>query len=111
MITTHVLDVSTGKPAAQVRVSLSRVEGSTRKPIGAGLTDADGRLKELVRRGSEPGAGVFELQFETGPYFRARGVEHFHPHIIVVVEITDPKQHYHVPLLVSPFGYTTYRGT
>jgi 5-hydroxyisourate hydrolase len=108
MITTHILDVSIGKPAAGVRVSLVHVMDTQRKQVGAGVTDADGRLKEL---GSAPGAGVFELTFETGPYFMGRDIKAFHPRITITIEITDTKQHYHVPLLISPFGYTTYRGS
>jgi 5-hydroxyisourate hydrolase len=111
MITTHILDLASGKPAAGVRVGLARVEDVHRVPVGAGVTDADGRLRDLVPKASKVNAGVFELTFETGPYFRAHGVEPFHPRISVLVEITDPAQHYHVPLLISPFGYTTYRGT
>jgi 5-hydroxyisourate hydrolase len=108
MITTHILDVSIGKPAAGVRVVLTQVTDTQRKQVGAGVTDADGRLKEL---GVTPVGGVFELTFETGPYFLARDVRSFHPRVTVTVEISDPKQHYHVPLLISPFGYTTYRGS
>jgi hydroxyisourate hydrolase len=111
MITTHVLDVSVGKPASGVRVALARAEDGKRTPIASGITDADGRLRDLVRPGSIGSGGVFELTFETGAYFRSRGVEPFHPRITVTVEITDARQHYHVPLLVSPFGYTTYRGS
>jgi 5-hydroxyisourate hydrolase len=108
MITTHILDVSIGKPAAGVRVTLAQVSDTSRRQIGSGVTDTDGRLKEL---GSVPGAGVFELTFETGQYFLGRDIRSFHPRITVTVEISDPKQHYHVPLLISPFGYTTYRGS
>lgn len=108
MITTHILDVSIGKPAGGVRVVLASVVDGQRKQVGAGVTDADGRLKDL---GAAPGAGVFELTFETGPYFLTRDIKSFHPRVTVTVEITDPKQHYHVPLLISPFGYTTYRGS
>lgn len=111
MITTHILDLSSGKPAAGVRVALSRVDNAERTVVGAGVTDADGRLRDLVPKASTLNAGVFELTFETGAYFRARGVEPFHPRVTVVVEITDAAQHYHVPLLVSPYGYTTYRGS
>lgn len=108
MITTHILDVSAGKPAAGVRVSLARVEDGQRKIVGSGVTDADGRLKEL---GAAPAAGTFELTFETGPYFSAQGVKSFHPRVTVTFDVADAKQHYHVPLLISPFGYTTYRGS
>jgi 5-hydroxyisourate hydrolase len=110
MITTHILDLSTGKPASGVRVSLARVRDARRETVGSGVTDADGRLRDLVPKAEVLDAGVFELTFETGPYFQSLGVRAFHPRVTVVVEITDPRQHYHVPLLISPFGYTTYRG-
>jgi len=110
MISTHVLDISSGKPAAGVRVVLSRIEDGHRSSVASGVTDADGRVKELLPKGKLDSA-IYELDFETGPYFRARRVEPFHPRVSVIVEITDPDQHYHVPLLVSPFGYTTYRGS
>jgi 5-hydroxyisourate hydrolase len=111
MITTHILDLASGKPASGVRVALARVESGSRSMVGSGVTDADGRLRDLVPSAGKLDAGVFELTFETGQYFRARGVEAFHPRVLVIVEITDAAQHYHVPLLVSPFGYTTYRGS
>ena len=110
MITTHVLDLATGKPAAGVRVVLTLIADGQRTHVGAGVTDPDGRLKDLVA--SAPfNAGVFELTFETGSYFMAHGVHPFHPRVSVTVEVTDPDQHYHVPLLISPYGYTTYRGS
>jgi 5-hydroxyisourate hydrolase len=111
MITTHILDTSIGKPAAGVRVSLSSVQDASRTVVSSGVTDADGRLRDLVPAAEKVNAGVFELTFETGTYFRSRGVEAFHPRVTVVIEITDPRQHHHVPLLISPFGYTTYRGS
>ena len=111
MITTHILDTSTGKPAVGVRVSLSRVQNANRAVVSSGVTDADGRLRDLVPAADKVNAGVFELTFETGTYFRARGVEPFHPRVTIIIEITDPQQHYHVPVLISPFGYTTYRGS
>ena len=111
MITTHILDVSIGKPAAGVRVTLARVQDGERSPVGSGVTDADGRLKNLVPSAPGPDAGVFELTFETGPYFTSRDIRAFYPRVTVTFEITDAKQHYHVPLLISPFGYSTYRGS
>ena len=110
MITTHVLDLSSGKPAAGVRVSLVRVESGKTVAVGSGVTDSDGRVKELVTKGAKIGAGTFELTFETGAYFKARSVECFHPRVTVSFEIKDGG-HYHVPLLISPFGYSTYRGS
>jgi 5-hydroxyisourate hydrolase len=111
MITTHILDLSSGKPAAGVRVVLASIEDGRRIKVGAGVTDPDGRLRELVPKSAKLEAGTFELTFETGAYFTSHRVQPFHPRVTVVVEITDPEQDYHVPLLISPFGYTTYRGS
>jgi 5-hydroxyisourate hydrolase len=111
MITTHVLDLTLGKPAAGIRVVLTRLDDGQRTPVGSGVTDSDGRLRDLVPKASGRDAGIFELSFETGTYFRAHGKEPFHPRILVIVEISDPEEDYHVPLLVSPYGYTTYRGS
>lgn len=111
MITTHVLDLASGKPAAGVHVALARVDGATRTPVSSGVTDTDGRLRDLVSPGAKLVAGTFELSFETGAYYGSRGLESFHPRVAITFEVTDPAQHYHVPLLVSPFGYTTYRGS
>jgi 5-hydroxyisourate hydrolase len=111
MITTHVLDLSSGKPAAGVRVSLARLDGSTATTIGSGTTDGDGRLKELTAHATKLPIGTFQLTFETGAYYRARNVESFHPRVVITFSVTDAGQHYHVPLLISPFGYTTYRGS
>lgn len=111
MITTHVLDLSSGRPAAGVRVTLARVDGGRVAAAGSGVTDNDGRLKDLVAEGSKLSAGTFELTFETGAYFKAHGVECFHPRVTVTFEVSSAAQHYHVPLLISPFAYTTYRGS
>lgn len=111
MITTHVLDISTGKPAAGIHVVLMRMEDGRRIRAGAGITNADGRLEDLIADKSALQAGVFELTFETGTYFVQHGSQPFHPRVLVTVEITDPAQNYHVPLLISPYGYTTYRGS
>jgi 5-hydroxyisourate hydrolase len=111
MITTHVLDLSSGKPAAGVRVSLSRLDGANATTVGSGTTDGDGRLKDLVPHATKLPVGTFQLTFETGAYFRGLRVESFHPRVVVTFSVTDPKQHYHVPLLISPFGYSTYRGS
>lgn len=111
MISTHVLDISLGKPAGGIHVVLMRMEDGHRLRAGAGITDADGRLKDIVADKTALQAGVFELTFETGTYFVQRGVQPFHPRVLVTIEITDPKQNHHVPLLISPYGYTTYRGS
>ena len=109
-VTTHVLDTTSGRPASGVGVRLEARDGEGWRELGSGRTDADGRLRDLLGDGRlDP--GVFRLTFATGPYFQARGVESFHPEVAVVFRIEDPAEHHHVPLLVSPFGYTTYRGS
>ena len=106
-ITTHVLDTSRGRPAAGIAVRLER-GGDV---IGSGRTDADGRLRDLLPDGARLEAGVYRLVFDTGAYFRDAGVEAFYPSVSIDFEIHDAGQHYHVPLLLSPFGYSTYRGS
>ena len=109
-ITTHVLDTSRGRPAAGVAVALER-EGDAGSwiVVGRGTTDADGRLKDLTT-GAEVEAGTYRLTFETGAYFVASGVESFYPRVAVIFSVAAG-EHYHVPLLVNPFGYSTYRGS
>src|SRR6185503_13644058 len=106
MITTHVLDIASGKPAVGVRVVLSIVRSAARTTVASGVTDADGRLRDLVPATTPLEAATYELTFETGPYFVSHGVYPFHPRVAVTFEVTDPEQHHHVPLLISPFGYT-----
>ena len=79
--------------------------------VGKGATDPDGRLRTLMSEGGSAPPGLYRLQFATGAYFQERGTAAFHPHITVTVEVLDGEAHHHVPLLVSPFGYTTYRGS
>ena len=111
-ITTHVLDVAHGRPAAGVAVLLERRDASGAfAEVGRGVTDADGRLKTLLGPGSGLAPGMWRLTFATGAYFEAAGAPAFHPNVSVTFTVGDASQHYHVPLLVSPFGYTTYRGS
>ena len=110
-ITTHVLDTSRGRPASGVRVTLDRRVGPGQwERLGAGDTDADGRLGTLLPDGRPPAPGVYRLTFEIGRYFGASSRACFYPEASVVFEATGDA-HYHVPLLVSPFGYSTYRGS
>jgi len=110
-ITTHVLDVSLGRPAANVPVLLE-VQSSKGewKEQGRGTTDADGRLKDLAA-GKALLTGIYRLTFDTGAYFAARKIAGFYPQVSVVFELRDAGEHYHVPLLLSPFAYSTYRGS
>jgi 5-hydroxyisourate hydrolase len=111
-ITTHILDTSQGRPARGVAVRLERL-GDGREPrlIGQGATDGDGRLRDLLPAGAPLEEGVYRLVFETGAYFGQQGVEAFYPEVAVVFQVRDAGQHYHVPLLLNPFGYSTYRGS
>lgn len=103
-LSTHVLDATTGRPAAGVVVTLTAA--GTR--VADGITDADGRIAGL---GAELAAGVYRLHFDTGAYFAAEGISGFYPEVVIAFEITDLTGHYHVPLLLSPYSYSTYRGS
>jgi 5-hydroxyisourate hydrolase len=110
-ITTHVLDLTLGRPAAGVPVQLERVENSSGDYlVGAGRTDAEGRLRTLLPVGAKLLTGAYRLTFDTAAYFQANGQSTFYPTVQVTFFVTDPAAHYHVPLLLSTFGYTTYRG-
>lgn len=111
-ITTHVLDISRGKAAAGVAVTLERQLSATEwKQLKQSATNADGRVEDLMAPGSAVDAGIYRLTFDTAAYYRASGGTTFYPHASIVFEVANPKEHYHVPLLLSPFGYSTYRGT
>jgi 5-hydroxyisourate hydrolase len=110
-VTTHVLDTSAGRPAAGVRVALDALDRQAGwRRLGDGATGENGRLEGLVPEGRLQ-AGTHRLVFETGAWFAARGLATFYPEVSVVFEVTDPTGHFHVPLLLSPFGYSTYRGS
>jgi 5-hydroxyisourate hydrolase len=110
-ITTHVLDTAAGRPAAGVPVALQARQGDGWEQVGAGVTGPDGRLSGLVPDGTTLRAGVHRLLFDTGAYFARHGAAGFYPEVGVVFEVADPADHYHVPLLLAPWGYTTYRGS
>lgn len=110
-ITTHVLDVSRGRPAAGVAVVLERASDGGWIRLGEGVTDADGRCRTLLPEGRPAPAGRYRLTFDTGAWFRSAGVESFFPDVQVTFDVPDSAHHHHVPLLVSPYGYTTYRGS
>jgi 5-hydroxyisourate hydrolase len=107
-LSTHVLDATTGRPARAVSLRLDRRSGDGWQRLGAGATDEDGRCRDLT-----PGldAGVYRLVFDTGAWFAATGQAGFYPEVAVVFEVTEPERHHHVPLLLSPFAYSTYRGS
>jgi 5-hydroxyisourate hydrolase len=111
-ITTHVIDLSRGTPARGMGVTLEiyRIERGWVK-LGEKQTDQDGRVRDFIKPGTALDPGHYRFIFEAGEYFRARGEASFYPGITVTFEVRDPTQHHHVPLLLSPFGYSTYRGS
>lgn len=111
-ITTHVLDLSSGKPACKIPVILEIREAKQGwRLLGSAETDADGRVKKLLAENFRLIPGTYRLSFQVSRYFRAQKIESFFPEASVVFTVNDTSQHYHVPLLLSPHGYTTYRGS
>ncbi len=110
-ITTHVLDTARGRPAAGVAVILELQTAQEWQLLGQGMTDADGRLHDLLPAEFALAPGVYRLTFDTAAYFVAQQSESFYPLVVISFAVRDALQHYHVPLLLSPFGYSTYRGS
>lgn len=108
-LSTHVLDAGTGRPANDVSLRLHRRSGDAWQSVGDGVTDDDGRCRSMAPDGLD--AGVYRLQFDTGAYFATTGQSSFYPEVAIVFEVTEPERHHHVPLLLSPFAYSTYRGS
>jgi 5-hydroxyisourate hydrolase len=106
-LSTHVLDTALGRPAAGIRVELER-DG---KVIGSGLTDAEGRARDIQGKIKILSSGSYVLRFFVDEYFAKDSLASFYPEVAITFRITDASQHYHVPLLLSPFGYSTYRGS
>jgi len=111
-ITTHVLDVARGRPAAGMVVVLERHnQYGEWTELGRGQTDLDGRLRTLLPEGAPLDAGRYRLTFDTQQYFDIQAIVSLYPSVSIVIQTTPGQAHYHVPLLLSPFGYTTYRGS
>ena len=108
-ITSHVLDVTAGRPAAGITVRLERLEGSRAELMASAATDADGRVRDWLPQGA--GAGRYRLVFETGPWFRAAGRESIYSEVVIHVDVAEGAAHYNLPMLLAPFGYSTYRGS
>ena len=110
MITTHVLDIARGEPARGVTVILELRQASEWAPIGRGTTDENGRVDTLTRGPLAP--GTYRLTFDIGSFHRAQGLSvSFFPEVKITFNVRDPDEHFHLPLLLSPFGYSTYRGS
>jgi len=110
-ITCHILDTARGTPASGVAVSLSRVARGENDVIASGTTNADGRVANLLSADTVLAAGTYQVHFATAGYFEALHDPVFYPWADVVFTITGDGQHYHIPLLLAPFGYSTYRGS
>lgn len=110
-LSTHVLDTAHGRPAQGLALRLERRTPQGFSELARGTTDADGRVARLLPDGETLTEGVYRLTFETGAWLDAQGLEGFYPQAAVVFEVADASQHYHVPLLLSPYGYSTYRGS
>ncbi len=120
-LSTHVLDAARGRPARGLLVTLERRDGGRWVPVATGRTDHDGRVGAWVPEGMSAlaqlpatgtlGAGDHRLVFATGDWFAAEGLDGFYPEVTVAFTVTSPQEHHHVPLLLSPFAYSTYRGS
>ncbi|MBT3991805.1 MAG: hydroxyisourate hydrolase [Rhodospirillaceae bacterium] len=114
-LTTHILDSAHGCPAAGVRVELYRISDSEAALVLEAVTNADGRCDEPLLEDADFSVGTYELRFHIGDYFAAKGIDLPSPAFLDVVPlrfgIAEPEDHYHVPLLVSPYSYSTYRGS
>lgn len=114
-LTTHVLDLASGRPAAGLALALARIEGRQEVQLVATRTNNDGRVDRPLLEGEALKTGVYELRFQAGAYFDFQGLKlpepKFLDEVVLRFGIANPDQHYHVPLLLSPFGYSTYRGS
>ncbi|HEX6517254.1 MAG TPA: hydroxyisourate hydrolase [Nocardioidaceae bacterium] len=108
-VTTHVLDTALGRPGRGVPVRLERLGGAQGTVLAEAATDDDGRARDLGPDRLD--AGTYRLVFDTAAYHAATGQSGFFPEVAITFTLTDPAQHYHVPLLLSPFAYSTYRGS
>jgi 5-hydroxyisourate hydrolase len=109
-LTTHILDTAAGTPASGVPVAVFFQGSDGWTCLHSAVTNDDGRVAGLLRP-ADFVPGIYRMHFDTAAYFAAQGTTGFYPYVDVVFEVTDPTSHHHVPLLLSPFGYSTYRGS
>lgn len=109
-ITTHILDTTRGKPAQGVSISLHQQKGADWLKLAEGKTNADGRIADLLAKETVLPIGVYKMRFEVQPYFEALGITAFYPFVEIIFNLNEG-EHYHIPLLLNPFGYSTYRGS
>ncbi|MBK5002326.1 hydroxyisourate hydrolase [Pseudomonas sp. S31] len=114
-LTTHVLDAAHGCPGSAIKVELYRVDGQRLELVNTAVTNSDGRVDAPLLQGDDYRTGVYQLQFSAGAYYRARGVQlpdtAFLDVVVLRFGIDEKQEHYHVPLLISPYSYSTYRGS
>ena len=110
-ITSHVLDTSIGKPAEGIQITLSQQSADTWTVLGSAKTNSDGRVGDFTGNDNPLAAGIYKLSFSLRDYYEQSKTASFYPHADVVFEIEGNGQHCHVPLLLNPFGYSTYRGS
>lgn len=110
-ITTHVLDTTRGKPAPQLPISLYAQIDNGWELLASGITNEDGRIAGLLDEQVKLPAGVYRMHFQTSAYFNANNEAGFYPYVDIVFELDDSGAHYHIPLLLTAFGYSTYRGS
>ena len=110
-ITSHILDTSLGRPAQGVAIELFQQLDGGWHSLGSGTTNDDGRVSDLLDKQSNLAAGVYKLNFALSDYYKRLNIDSFYPYAEVVFQIAGDGQHYHVPLLLNPFGYSTYRGS
>ncbi len=109
-LSTHILDITAGQPAPGVTITLTKQDGKDSwKAVAEKVTDGNGRIKDFLEQDGTDHKGIYRLTFHTGPYFASLGQKSFYPFVEVVFELVDD-EHYHVPITLSPFGYSTYRG-
>ena len=109
-ITTHILDTSKGRPAEGITIILYGGENDEWTELARGTTNADGRISDLLEKNDQLKFGIFKMRFETKDYFDKLKIPTFYPYVEIIFEV-EHDQHYHIPLLLSPFGYSTYRGS
>ena len=109
-LSSHILDITQGKPAPNVKITLSKQDKNAKwTNIDEKLTDKNGRIGDFIKADGKDHTGIYKLTFHTAPYFEKAGLKSFYPFIEIVFELKD-NEHYHVPITLSPFGYSTYRG-
>jgi 5-hydroxyisourate hydrolase len=110
-ISTHILDTAIGRPAADVPVSLARFEADAWVVLSEAKTDADGRARGLLPEGAALDVGLYRVRFETATYYAAQHLAGLYPYVEIAFSVNDEQGHYHIPLLLTANGYTTYRGS